>query len=314
MKLFVQLVDEALRFVQEADSKNVKEEDLEKYVQHRVLRRDICDGVLILEGETRNLTTVAFGFDTERGKGRGPSIGLVVKDSEGNPLPSENSFRGSLNEGLRRVSRMLHIGDPRCGWFCEDMKQKLDCGRCLRCGIMGFLLPGEKGFPHRLSISAGKPIKAVVSRRPRLNVDSVTGMVVYPEKDKRNEEDKRKSTAYFWQEVVEPENLSFKMYLTFENMAPGEIGLVLTQAHLAWGVIGLGRGRTGKFETWKHNPGRWGMTYFSPIGIVEDVIKGRKLAETVEKLEQIAHISVSKRLFREYELFVPQRPQNPFKE
>lgn len=139
MKKFEKLVDDALSYVESLrPDETPREEDLEKYVQRRLLRADDYDCFVVLEGKTRNLSRTHFG-NIPTGM-----YSLIKKrkiHGKVVPLLSDNALRGMTNHQLRVLSKKLSLGDPQCGLFDAKGLQRFECGKCIRCGIMGFLKP-----------------------------------------------------------------------------------------------------------------------------------------------------------------------------
>ena len=306
-RIFESLVDEALEYVKSV--RNVEEaqdEDLEKYVQRRLLRADDYDSFVVLRGKTRNQSRVHFG-NVSAGM-----YGLIKKrriKGKVVPLLSDNALRGMLNHQLRVLSKKLGIGDPNCGLFDEKGLQRFECGKCLRCGIMGFLNPktGENSV-HKLAIRSFLTTSAEIITEYHNSPDVVKGTVFAPREVEKGGE---KAAVLYVAEYIAPGG-EFPLQIVFRGMAPGEIGVALMQMGLAWHYLGLGRHKNGSFTTWTQNPEDWTLMYIPVEGgeLKKEVYTCESgLVEIINKLKSIAYIAMQKKLFRDYEAYKPERPE-----
>jgi hypothetical protein len=309
MKKFEKLIDDALSYVESLKpDETPKEEDLEKHVQKRQLRADDYDSFVVLKGKTKNLSRTHFGniptgmyslIKKRKIKGK------VV------PLLSDNALRGMTNHQLRVLSKKLSLGDPQCGLFDAKGLQRFECGKCIRCGIMGFLNPktGENSV-HRLSIRSFLPTSAEIITEYHNNPDEARGTVYAPREAKKKPEER--AAVLYVSEYLAPGG-EFPLQITMRGLAPAEIGLALMQLGLAWHYLGLGRHKGGSFTTWHQEPESWELSYIPIKGgeIAQDApYEGEELKTIVNKLEKIAYIAMEKKLFREYELYQPERPKS----
>ncbi|RLI39557.1 hypothetical protein DRO64_10370 [Candidatus Bathyarchaeota archaeon] len=305
-RVFERFVDEALEYVKRISSKEeALDEDLERYVQRHLLRADDYDSFVVLQGKTRNQSRVHFGnvsagmyslIKKRRIKGK------VV------PLLSDNALRGMVNHQLRVLSKKLGIGDPKCGLF-DEKGQRFDCGKCLRCGIMGFLNPNTgENVVHKLAIRSFLTTSAEIITEYHNSPDAVKGTIFAPREVER--ERKERAAVLYVTEYIAPGG-EFPLQIVFRGMAPGEMGVALMQMGLAWHYLGLGRHKNGSFTTWTQNPEDWTLTYIPIEGgeIKQEVYTYKSgLVNIINTLKNIAYIAMQKKLFREYEAYKPERP------
>ncbi|MEM2936302.1 MAG: hypothetical protein QW231_03900 [Candidatus Bathyarchaeia archaeon] len=304
-KTFKRMVDEALTYVEGIkQGEELKEEDRKKHIQRRLLRADDYDHFIVLQGITRNLSRVHFG---NVASGMYSLIKQRKVKGEVVPLLSDNALRGMINNQLRILSKKLGLGDPQCGLFDEKGLQRFECGKCIRCGIMGFLNPQTReNAVHRLAVRSFLPTSVEIVTEYHNNPDAVTG-TVYAPREKKPEE---RAAVLYVAECIAPGG-EFPLQIVFRGMAPGEIGVALMQVGLAWHYLGLGRHKSGSFTTWTQEPQNWSLRYIPVEGgeTAQEEYTLKEMEEIVEKLKKVAYIAMEKKLFREYELYKPERPK-----
>jgi len=281
---------------------DLTEDELNLYVQRRVLNHMECADALVLHGLIRNLGSVHFGAAE---KPDDNTVG-VLKDAAGRPVLPEAPFKGAMRSYLLTVSKGYSVGDAAA---CKTPVEGgyLDCGTCLACGIMGYMRPKGESCKSRILVTAGAPkANPVVYRKAGIVRDPTTNTVrghdvkatIKEEKDGK----KKKAAVFYHKEYLAPSTALVPLIVRMKGVAVAEAGLVVQALYHALAVDGVGG--TVWAPTWKEEPKSWRLTRIPMVG-EEELYTGPKLRELLGKLTYVANTALSRRLFRPYVLAKP---------
>ncbi|MBD3192151.1 MAG: hypothetical protein GF308_16020 [Candidatus Heimdallarchaeota archaeon] len=316
-KVFRTIVNDALEFIKQTSEESFDKEDTEaqkkmqKYVQKVALRADEYDSFVILEGSTFNKSRVHFGNTTQ---GNFSLIKKTFIKGKYVPLLSDNGLRGVVNHELRVMSKNMGLGDDLCGLFDEKGKKRFECGKCIRCGIMGFLslkkktVGQSKNMPHRLAIRSFLPEMDSIQiiQEYHNSLDDAVGTVYTPvttsrsEEDEDNFQDEGKAANFYVMEYLAPGG-RFPIMLTMRGMAIAEMGLALMSVSKAWYTLGVGRHKNGALTTWEQEMSDWKLTY-DPLLSEKETYTGEELEELINDIKRVAYIAIKNNLFQEYSI------------
>jgi len=283
------------------------EDELNLYVQKRVLNHMECADALVLHGLVRNLGAAHFGAAE---KPDDNTVG-VLKDAAGRPVLPEAPFRGAMRSYLLAVSKSYGVGDAAA---CKAPVEGgyLDCGTCLACGIMGFMRPKGESYKSRVLVTVGAPkanpvvyCKACIVRDPVTNTvrgSDVKATIKGEEAAENGKKAKKKAAVFYHKEYLAPSTAPVPLVLRMKGVAVAEAGLVVQALYRALAVDGVGG--TVWTPTWKEDPKSWRLVRIPMVG-EEELYAGPRLKELLGKLSYAAKLALDRRLFKPYVLAKP---------
>jgi hypothetical protein len=295
------------------------EDEMNLYVQKRVLNHMECADALVLHGLVRNLGAAHFGAAEKSDD----NTAEVLKDAAGRPVLPEAPFKGAMRSYLLAVSKSYGVGDAAA---CKTPVEGgyLDCGTCLACGIMGYMRPKGESYKSRVLVTVGAPkanpvvyCKACVVRDPTTN--TVRGRDVKATIKEEGEEEaaengekeaaegkkkkrEKKAAVFYRKEYLAPSTAPVPLVLRVKGAAVAEVGLVVQALYHALAVDGVGG--TVWTPTWKEDPKSWRLTRIPMVG-EEELYTGPKLKELLGKVSYAAKLALDRRLFKPYVLAKP---------